>query len=77
VQTEALIQEAIERLISSRTAFIIAHRLSTIRKADRILVMDHGIIAEEGTHEQLLKDGRIYRTLYQIQWHSSPDGKEG
>lgn len=73
VHTESLIQEAIERLISSRTAFIIAHRLSTIRKADRILVMDHGIIAEEGTHEKLLREGRIYRNLYKIQWHSDPD----
>ncbi len=73
VHTESLIQEAIERLISSRTAFIIAHRLSTIRKADRILVMDHGIIAEEGTHETLLAEGKIYRNLYQIQWKSQPD----
>lgn len=73
VHTESLIQEAIENLISSRTAFIIAHRLSTIRKADRILVMDHGVIAEEGTHEELLKKDRIYKNLYLLQWHSNPE----
>lgn len=73
VHTEALIQEALERLISSRTSFIIAHRLSTIRKADRILVISGGKIAEEGTHEELLKHGEIYRKLYQIQWQSKTE----
>ncbi|MBN1445888.1 MAG: ABC transporter ATP-binding protein [Candidatus Omnitrophica bacterium] len=76
VHTESLIQEAVERLISSRTAFIIAHRLSTIRKADRILVIDGGRIAEEGTHESLLKEGQIYRNLYKIQWQAHGRKKE-
>lgn len=74
VQTEALIQQALERLISSRTSFIIAHRLSTIRKADRILVINEGTVAEEGSHEELLANGTIYRRLYQIQWQqASPE----
>jgi len=68
VHTEELIQQALERLISSRTSFIIAHRLSTIRRADRILVISDGRIAEEGSHEQLLQEGKIYRRLYEIQW---------
>jgi|LSQX01.2.fsa_nt_gb ABC-type multidrug transport system fused ATPase/permease subunit len=71
VQTESLIQEALERLIMSRTSFIIAHRLSTIRRADRILVISDGKIAEEGSHEELLKKGAIYSRLYQIQWQQS------
>ncbi len=70
VQTEALIQQALERLITSRTSFVIAHRLSTIRKADRILVIDKGRIAEEGTHDRLLETGSIYRNLYKIQLHT-------
>jgi len=77
VHTESLIQEAVERLILSRTAFIIAHRLSTIRKVDRILVIDNGVIAEEGTHETLLREGRIYRNLYRIQWQSQIEKRDG
>lgn len=69
VRTEALIQEALERLITSRTSFVIAHRLSTIRKADRIFVIDRGRIAEEGSHEELMEKGSIYKNLYKIQRH--------
>ncbi len=63
-QTEQLIQEALRRLLRGRTAFVIAHRLSTIQDADRIIVLDQGRIAEEGTHHQLLTQGGIYANLY-------------
>ena len=61
-ESEALVQEALERLMQDRTVFIIAHRLATVRRADRILVMEKGRIVEEGTHGQLLeKEGRYAR----------------
>ena len=62
--TEAIIQEALEELLSNRTSIIIAHRLSTIVNADRIIVMDKGQIVEEGTHNSLLSQGGKYATLY-------------
>jgi ABC-type multidrug transport system fused ATPase/permease subunit len=62
--TEAIIQEALEELLSDRTSIIIAHRLSTIVNADRIIVMDNGKIVEEGTHKSLLIQGGKYATLY-------------
>ncbi len=65
--TERLIQEALERLIANRTSFVIAHRLSTIRKADQILVMQHGEIIERGTHDQLLNQEGLYNRLARIQ----------
>jgi ABC-type multidrug transport system fused ATPase/permease subunit len=66
--TEALIQEALQRLLSGRTAIVIAHRLSTIRDADRIYVVDYGHIVEQGSHEELLKQGGLYRDLYERQF---------
>jgi ATP-binding cassette subfamily B protein len=67
-ESEALIQEAMERLMVGRTAIIIAHRLSTVRALDRLLVFDRGRIAEEGTHEQLVRlDNGIYRKLFERQ----------
>lgn len=69
-ESEQLIQEATEKLISGRTSIIIAHRLSTIRRADLILVMDKGEIREMGTHEELLEKGGYYHRLYQLQFEN-------
>jgi len=67
-RTEVQIQKAMDKLMENRTSFIIAHRLSTIRDADLILVMDHGDIVEQGTHEELLKRGGFYASLYNSQF---------
>nr|WP_039765701.1 ABC transporter ATP-binding protein [Caldicellulosiruptor sp. F32] len=66
--TEIQIQKAMDNLMKGRTSFIIAHRLSTIRDADLILVMDHGDIVEQGTHQELLKKGGFYAKLYYSQF---------
>lgn len=66
-ESEALIQHAIDTLITGRTSIVIAHRLSTIRKASKIIVMDKGEIKEIGTHEDLLKKRGFYANLYNIQ----------
>ena len=71
--TENAIQEALEALMEGRTSIVIAHRLSTILKADRILVVKDGVIAESGTHEELLARGGTYRELYETQFRKILD----
>jgi ATP-binding cassette, subfamily B, multidrug efflux pump len=66
-ETEHLIEEGIHRLLEGRTAIIIAHRLSTIRTVDRILVLHHGEIVQEGSHDELAARDGLYRQLYEIQ----------
>ena len=69
VETEAIIQNAIERLISKRTSFIIAHRLSTIRHANNIMVLKGGEIIEYGSHSELVKiKGGHYKEMYEVQF---------
>jgi ATP-binding cassette subfamily B multidrug efflux pump len=67
-RTELLIQKAMNELMKGRTSFVIAHRLSTIRDADLILVMNHGSIIEQGTHEELLAKNGFYADLYNSQF---------
>lgn len=67
-ESEALVQQALERLMCNRTVFIIAHRLTTVRHADRILVMEQGQIVESGTHEELLAQGERYARFYAQQF---------
>ncbi|WP_409485671.1 ABC transporter transmembrane domain-containing protein [Arsenicicoccus dermatophilus] len=70
-RTEALVQEAMDRLRQDRTSFVIAHRLSTIRHADRIVVMEHGEIVEQGSHEALLAQQGAYARLYRAQFRGA------
>jgi ABC-type multidrug transport system fused ATPase/permease subunit len=67
-ESEALVQEALERFMVDRTTVVIAHRLSTIKNADRVLVLDDGKIVEEGTHAELIAQGGLYQELYQRQF---------
>jgi ATP-binding cassette subfamily B protein len=66
-QTEKLLQAALDRLMEGRTTFVIAHRLSTVRRADLILVLEHGRIVQRGTHTQLLREGGLYREIHDLQ----------
>ncbi|GHO86653.1 ABC transporter ATP-binding protein [Dictyobacter formicarum] len=76
--TEAQIQEGLDVILEQRTAIVIAHRLSTIKHADRIIVLDGGRIAEEGTHDELMERGGHYSELYNTYFrHQSPDYKPG
>lgn len=68
--TERRLQDSIARLMAGRTALVVAHRLSTVIHADRILVMESGRLIEEGTHEELLLRGGLYRMLYQLQFQA-------
>jgi subfamily B ATP-binding cassette protein MsbA len=72
-ESERVVQEALNRLMVGRTSIIIAHRLSTIKNADRILVLDKGKLAEDGTHEELMKQNGLYAHLYQIQYRNNEE----
>ncbi len=71
-ESEQLIQHAIDTLIQDRTSIVIAHRLSTIRKADKIIVLDKGVIREIGTHQELLLKGGFYSQLHEMQFEKHP-----
>jgi len=76
-ESEALVQEAVERLVQDRTTFVIAHRLSTIQNADEILVIDEGRPVESGRHEDLIARGGLYRRLYEMQFRDHPAPVQG
>ncbi len=75
-ESEALIQEALERIMVGRTSLVIAHRLSTVLSADTILVLDNGQIVQRGTHEELLAQGGLYRQLYERQFAAASKAVE-
>jgi subfamily B ATP-binding cassette protein MsbA len=75
-ESERLIEDALGKLLVGRTTLIIAHRLSTVRRADRLVVLDHGRIVEEGSHAELLELGGLYARLYQRQFREEPVGLE-
>jgi subfamily B ATP-binding cassette protein MsbA len=72
-ESEMLVQRALSNLMMGRTAFVIAHRLSTIRRADKIIVLEDGTIAETGTHQELLAHGGTYARLYEMQFADTDD----
>jgi len=71
-RSEALVQEALERIMEQRTSLVIAHRLSTVLSADKIVVIDQGQVQEMGTHEQLLAQGGLYSGLFETQFRDAP-----
>jgi ABC-type multidrug transport system fused ATPase/permease subunit len=73
--TENSVQEALDRLGSQRTVLVIAHRLGTIRHADNILVLKEGVVAEEGTHDELLANNRLYAEMWNMQLNSTSDSR--
>ena len=75
-ESEAVVQDALERLMKERTTVVIAHRLSTVQNADRIVVMDDGCVVQTGTHEALLAQIGLYRELYERQFREEPKAGE-
>ena len=73
-ESERLVMEGLDRLMKGRTVITIAHRLSTIRDADKIIVLDGGVVAEQGTHDELLTLKGIYSELHRIQYESTASG---
>jgi subfamily B ATP-binding cassette protein MsbA len=71
-ESERLVQEALQNLIKGRTTLVIAHRLATVRKADRIIVLDGGEVREEGRHDELMRRGRLYSRLHDLQFDQDP-----
>jgi ABC-type multidrug transport system fused ATPase/permease subunit len=67
-ESEQLVQEALDNLMKGRTSFVIAHRLSTIRNADKIVVIDKGVVSEMGTHTELMSNNGLYRKLNELQF---------
>jgi subfamily B ATP-binding cassette protein MsbA len=70
-ESEALVQSALHNLMSGRTVLVIAHRLSTVRRADRIVVIENGTIADVGNHQELMARFGTYRRLYELQFANS------
>ena len=75
-ETEQLIQKAIERVMMQRTSIVVAHRLSTIQRAERIIVLHHGVIREQGSHQELLVNRGLYWKLYRLQYADRPHDEQ-
>jgi subfamily B ATP-binding cassette protein MsbA len=76
-ESEQLVQEALNNLMMNRTTFVIAHRLSTVRNADQIIALENGAVAEQGTHEELIKKNGVYTRLYNLQFKQGKERETG